>query len=486
MGKAGTLCEILRNQNMKIQQTFGVMVGSRDFFNPKLAGEGRRKLLAKLEKMGFKTVILPENATSTGAIETIEDAHKCARLFNEKRYEIDGIVISLPNFGDELGIANALDEAQLRVPILVHAEDDDNDKVDIQQRRDAFCGKLSVCNNLYQYGFAFTDTTYHTCKVDGEVFTKDLEFFSRVCRVVQGLRQARIGQVGARPVAFNTVRASEKLLQATGITVVPVDLSEMFATAVKLKDNEKAVKDKVAQMRDYGSIPGEILEANVVRNAKFCVTLDRWIEENNIDACAVQCWTSIQENYGCASCTAMSMLGERLIPSACEVDIAGAVSMYVLALASGNPSALADWNNNFGEDREMCVVTHCSNYPKGFMGAPIEISNLDILGASLGYDRSFGAIKGKIAAGPMTFFRMDTDDMEGEIHAYLGEGEFTDDPYGMAGGIGVCRVEDLQELMKFMCKSGFAHHVGMVRSHCAKVIEEAVTTYLDWELYRHS
>jgi len=471
---------------MKKQQTFGVMVGTRGFFNPKLAGEGRKKLMAKLEKMGFKTVILPDNATPTGAIETIEDAHKCARLFNEKRFEIDGIVVSLPNFGDELGIANALDEAELRVPILVHAEDDENDKVDVEHRRDAFCGKLSVCNNLYQYGFPFTDTTYHTCKVDSDVFAKDLEFFARVCRVVQSLTHARIGQVGARPVAFNTVRASEKLLQATGITVVPVDLSEMFAAALKFKDSDKPVKDKVAEIRDYGTIPAEIPDANVMRNARFCAALERWIEENDIDACAVQCWTSIQENYGCASCTAMSMLGEKLIPSACEVDIAGAVSMYALTLASGNPSALVDWNNNFGEDREMCVVTHCSNYPKSFMGAPVEISNLDILGASLGYDRSFGAIKGKIAAGPMTYFRMDTDDTAGEVRAYIGEGEFTDDPYGMAGGVGVCRVANLQQLMKFMCKSGFEHHVGMVRSHCADVIEEAVTNYLDWELYYHS
>jgi len=471
---------------MKNQQTFAIMVGTRGFFNPKLATEGRKKLMAKLEKMGFKAVILPENATPTGAIETIEDAHKCAKLFNEKRYKIDGIVISLPNFGDELGIANALDEAELRVPILVHAEDDENDKVDVEHRRDAFCGKLSVCNNLYQYGFPFTDTTYHTCKVDSEVFTRDLEFFARVCRVVQGLRHARIGQVGARPVAFNTVRASEKLLQATGITVVPVDLSEMFAAAVKLKDDEKVIKDRVVEIRNYGSIPGEIRDANVLRNAKFCVALERWIEENNIDACAVQCWTSIQENYGCAACTAMSMLGEKLIPSACEVDIAGAVSMYALTLASGNPSALLDWNNNFGEDREMCVVTHCSNYPKSFMGSPVEISNLDILGASLGCDRSFGAIKGKVAVGPMTFFRMDTDDTAGEVRAYLGEGEFTDDPYDMAGGIGVCRVEKLQQLMKFMCKNGFEHHVGMARSRCAAVIEEAVANYLDWDLYYHS
>jgi L-fucose isomerase-like protein len=470
---------------MNTQLTFGVMVGTRGFFNPKLAAQGKKKLLAKLDRMGLKTVVLPDSATPTGALETIEDARKCARLFNEKRYEIDGIVVSLPNFGDELGMAGALDEAGLDVPVLVHAEDDENDRVDVEHRRDAFCGKLSVCNNLYQHGIPFTDTTYHTCKVEGDVFTKDLQFFASVCRVVRGLRRARIGQVGARPAAFNTVRASEKLLQAGGITVVPVDLSEIIFAAQRLGDDAEEVKAKLEELRAYGSIPKSIAAENVLRDAKLCVVLDRWMEENRIDACAVQCWTSIQTNYGCATCTAMSMLGERLIPSACEVDIAGAVSMYALTLATGTPSALTDWNNNYGEDREMCVVTHCSNYPKSFVNAPIEISNLDVLGASLGYERSFGAIKGKVAAGPMTFFRMDTDDTEGEIRAYLGEGEFTDDPYAMAGGIGVCRVPGLQELMKYLCKAGFEHHVGMVRSHCADIIEEAVGTYLGWELYRH-
>ena len=179
------------------------------------------------------------------------------------------------------------------------------------------------------------------------------------------------------------------------------------------------------------------------------------------------------------------MLGEKLLPSACEVDICGAISMYAIALASGNPAALLDWNNNFGTDRDMCVCTHCSNYPRGFVKNPIEISNLDILGATLGPDRCFGAIKGKVAAGPFTFFRISTDDVNGVIKAYVGEGEFTDDPYGMDGGIAVCRVSDLQLLMKVLCKNGFEHHVAMGRDHVAGIIQEAIDSYLGWDLYRH-
>jgi L-fucose isomerase-like protein len=159
--------------------------------------------------------------------------------------------------------------------------------------------------------------------------------------------------------------------------------------------------------------------------------------------------------------------------------------MYALLLASGNPPAFLDWNNNFAEDREMCINTHCSNYPKSFMGKDVEISNLDILGATLGPDVCFGAIKGQAAAGPMTYFRMSTDDPQGVIKCYLGEGEFTDDPVGIQGGSAVCRVPDLQVLLDFLCKSGFEHHVAMTRDHCAEVLEEAIETYLGWDLYYH-
>jgi len=470
---------------MKVATKFGLIVGTRGFFNPRLAAEGRKQLTAKLKSLGYGYVILPQDATPTSAVETLEDAQKCARLFQEHRSEIVGVIVALPNFGDELGVVNALNLAGLDVPVLVQASDDEMDKVDVEHRRDSFCGKLSVCNNLYQYGIPFTDTTYHTCAIGSKEFAEDIRFFARVCRVVNGLRNARIGAVGARPTAFQTMRASEKLLQASGITVVTVDLSELIFAAQALDDRARAVKAKVQAIRDYGTIPDYIEDAKVVRAAKFSVALDHWVAENNVQAAGVQCWTSIQRNYGCGACLAMSLLSNKLIPCCCEVDVGGAVSMLALVLATGEPAALLDWNNNYGEDRDMCVNTHCSSYPKGFFRSNIEIANLDVLGASLGEDICFGAVKGKVAAGPMTYFRISTDDRSARIRAYVGEGEFTDDPFGMAGGIAVCRVARLQALMKHLCRNGFEHHVAMVRSHSAAVLQEAVTTYLKWDLHRH-
>jgi L-fucose isomerase-like protein len=469
----------------KQKLTFGVIVATRKIFNFELAQKGRRKILGELEKMGFGVVILPADATPTGAVETVQDARKCAEWFSQNRNTIDGIIVTLPNFGDELGVVNALKYAELNVPILIHAEDDDNDKVDVKSRRDAFCGKLSVCNNLYQYGISFTDTTYHTCKVDSDVFRKDIQRFASICRVVGGLKHARIGAIGARPAAFQTMRASEKLLQESGITVVPVDLSEIIGAAERVDDQASDLKTKIEEMKEYGNIPSYIHESKITLQAKLGVAIENWIAENEIDAAGVQCWSSVQDNYGCATCISMSMLGETMIPCACEVDIAGVISMYMLALAAGKPSAILDWNNNYGDDRNMCVCTHCSNYPKSFFDNEVEISNLDVLGTVLGQENCFGAVKGKVKAGPMTFFRLSTDDTFGEIKSYVGEGEFTDDPYGMDGGIAVTKVRDLQRLMKYLCKNGFEHHVAMVRGSVSEIICDAIGDYLSWKVYLH-
>ena len=468
----------------KVKQSFGVIIATRNIFNFELAVEARKKVLDKLTQMGFDYVILPSEETPTGNVEGFEDAKKCAAYFKKNADKIDGIIVILPNFGDELGVVNTIKMANLNVPVLIQACDDDNDKVDVKSRRDAFCGKLSVCNNLYQYGIKFTDTTYHTYSLDSEEFTADLYKFAAICRVVKGMKGLRVGAIGTRPIGFQTMRVSEKILQDSDITVVPVDMSEILAAAEKIDENSKEVIEKVAAIQNYGTC--KILhKGQISKQARFGLAIENWIEENDIDISAIQCWESIEKNYGCAACVTMSMMGEKLMPSACEVDVAGTIGMYALALAAQKPSALLDWNNNFGEDRNKVVCTHCSNFPKSFFENEIEIGSLDILGTVLGQEDTFGAVKGKVAPGNMTYFRISTDDTWGTIKSYLGEGVITDDPYGMDGGIAVCEISNLQELMKFVCKNGFEHHVGMVRGHVADILDEAIGNYLGWEVYNH-
>ena len=465
---------------------FGIIIGTRAYFNSELAKDVRKQLLKTLADEGYDYVILPEDATPTGSssIETREDGLKCAELFRQNRDRIDGIIVSLPNFGFEIGIINAISVADLNVPVLVQACDDENDKVDLDSRRDAFCGKISVCNNLYQYGIPFTDTTLHTYSIYSELLAKDINKFAGICRVVNGLRHARIGAIGARPAGFQTVRASEKLLQKSGITVVPVDLSEILGAARKIEDTDAELLKKLEEIKCYAAVPKEYSD-KLVLQAKFGVAVERWIEANQIDAVAVQCWDSLEQNYGCAACVTMSMLGEKLLPAACEVDIAGAVSMYALTLAAQGQSALLDWNNNFAEDRNKCVCTHCGNFPKSFVRNDLKLGTLGVLGRTLGKVNTFGAVYGKVTKGDFTFFRISTDDTKGAIKAYLGTGEITDDPYGMDGCIAVTKVNNLQTLMKYICKNGFEHHVAMVRNDVKDILNEAIEGYLGWNLYVH-
>ncbi len=462
----------------------GLVVGSREFFNGEPALKARTDLLSQLERLNVASAILPVEATKNGAVQSRDDARRYAAFFRDQR-DIDGLVICLPNFGDEIAISELVNEARLNVPILLQASNDEIDKVDVKSRRDAFCGKFSVANNFYQYGVPFTDTTNHTCDVDGPEFAADLDRFVRVCRVARGLKHARIGSIGARTGAFQTMRFSEKLLQASGLTVVTVDLSEIIFAAGALADDAPEVRAKLDEIAAYGRIPSYIKPEKIVRQAKWTIAVNRWIEENDCDASAIQCWRSLQDNFGCATCLTMSMMGEKLTPSACEVDVMGAISMYALALAAEAPSAILDWNNNYGREPDKCVCTHCGNYPKSFIGETPEISELDVLGAVLGKENCFGAVKGKVQPGPMTFFRASTDDRLGTIKAYVGQGEFTDDPFGMDGGIAVTKVARLRPLLGFIARNGFEHHVAMVRGHHADAVNEAITRYLNWPIYRH-
>ena len=465
-------------------QTLAVIIGNRDFFPDRLVSEGRREILSVLAEMGVEPIILGEADTKLGAVETWDDAKRCAELFKAHRDRDRRHSRRAAQFRRRAGIADTIKLAGLGVPILVQAYPDDLDQLYVERRRDAFCGKISVCNNLRQYGYPFTLTDEHTVSPSQESFKADLRQFLGVCRVVKGLHNARLGAIGARPGAFNTVRYSEKLLQAYGISVTTVDFSEIIGAAGKLNDDHPQVQAKLAEIRGYAK-SDNVPPPSLVRMAKLGIVIGDWMKANDLAASALQCWTSVQKNFGVNVCTLMSMMSEDLMPSACEVDITGVVSMYALQLASGTPSALVDWNNNYAGDPDKCVFFHCGNWAKSFVPG-IEISNAPILGSTLGVENTYGAMAGRVPAGPMSYARVSTDDQAGLIRTYMGNGAFTDDPLDTFGNRAVVHVPGLQKLLRHVCKNGFEHHVAMSASHSATVLAEAFETYLGWEVYHHA
>jgi L-fucose isomerase-like protein len=464
--------------------TLAVIIGNRDFFPDQLVSEARRDLLALFESLDIDGVMLDERATKLGAVETWQHAKACAELFGQHRDRVDGVLVCLPNFGDEKGVADALKLAALDVPVLVQAYPDDLQALHVARRRDAFCGKISVCNNLRQFGMPYSLTTSHTVYVSSDEFRRELLAFLGVCRVVRGMRRARIGAIGARPNAFNTTRYSEKLLEATGVSVSTLDLSEVLDGARRIRDDDPRVRQKLSEIQGYAAAP-TVPSPSLVLMAKFGIVVLEWMERLDLDASAIQCWSSLQQNYGVNCCTIMSMMSERLMPSACEVDVAGTVAMYALQLASGKPSALVDWNNNYGDDPNKCVFFHCGNWAKAFL-PDIEIATAPILGSVLGEQNTYGALAGRTPSGPVTFARVSTDDRNGRIVSYVGEGRFTDDELKTFGTRAVVEVPDLQELMRVICRRGFEHHAAMNGSHTAGILVEAFEQYLGWDVYHHA
>jgi L-fucose isomerase-like protein len=470
-------------RNRPSEPTLGVVYGNRDFFPDHLITEARADVASRFQGLGIRAVQLGEEDSKLGGLQTHADARKCADLFRKHRDEIDGVLVVLPNFGDEKAVADTLKLAGLGVPVLIQAYPDDLGQLIPSRRRDAFCGKISVCNNLVQAGIPFSLTRRHVEHPSSEAFRDDLRDFLGVCRVVNGLRGVRLGAVGARPGAFNTVRYSEKILERHGVSVTTVDLSEFLGKAGRLDADASAVRRKLDEITAYAPAPG-VPREKLVLMAKLGVILGEWMAENALDATAIQCWTSIQENYGCNACTLMSMMSEKFMPSACEVDVTGVLTMYAMQLASNSPSALVDWNNNYADDENKCVLFHCGNWAKSFL-PDIKISQAPILGSVVGVENTYGALEGRTPAGPLTYGRLTTADAEGRIRAYVGEGELTDDELRTFGNRAVAHVPRLQELMQYICKNGFEHHVVMNQSRSAGILQEAFGNYLGWGVHRH-
>jgi L-fucose isomerase-like protein len=473
----------------------GVIVGNRGFFPDHLCETGRQTILNVLAEEGITPITLTPEDTKFGSVESVADAQKCADLFKQHRDEMDGVLVTLPNFGDERAVANTLRWAGLDIPVLVQAFPDDADKMTIADRRDSFCGKMSACNNLHQYGIKYSLTDLHTVDPESDSFRADLHRFVSTCRVVRGLKNARVGAIGARPAAFNTVRFSEKLLERAGITVETLDLSEVFGRAERIQQGDAVLKAKLEQIKEYvptKGVPDEALD----KMARLGVVIDEWMAENELQASALQCWTSMEEYYGVVPCTLMSIMSNDLMPSACETDITGVIGMVAMAMASGKPSALVDWNNNYGDDPDKGVIFHCSNLPKGVFTSeddedllsPDDIPVMDyqeIIAGTVGRENTFGTIVGRMRAEPFTFCRVSTDDFGGKIKVYVGEGKLTNDPLKTFGGYGVVHIPNFQTLLHHICNNGFEHHTAVNLSQVASAVDEALGKYMGWEVYHH-
>jgi len=459
----------------------GFVPANRKIFSAELAAKARGQALETMRAMGLTVVVPDESQTEVGCVGDRVEAELCADLF--RREEVQGIVIGAMNFGDEQAAAWVVRQARLDVPVFIFGCQEEETLTRSTARRDAFCGLLSIGEVLRQIGVKYTIAQTPICSPLDESFRRDIDWFARICRVVHGVRRARYGQIGARPESFWTCRYDEKQLQRLGPTTVVLDLSEVIAGARKISENDADLRQLIRDIGGYADTSKVTNEA-VLRSARLELFLRRWKHENAVDGLAIQCWTSIQQNYGVCSCTTMSRLGDEGVPSACEADIIGTLSMHACQLASGTPAALADWNNLHNDDPELVNVWHCGVFPKAFARTQPIISIHEILagsGAAPAEDAQ-GVVEFVAKASPVTLARI-TQDPNGAWKSVVVEGAIEDNSAVTFGSYGWCRVRNLDRLYRDVLLAHFPHHVAMTQSHVGNVLWEAFGNYLGFEVY---
>jgi L-fucose isomerase-like protein len=464
---------------MAQKSRFALFFGNRGFFPASLQAEAREELPRVLEAAGNEVVMLDAQATRYGAVETVQEGQVFANFLEQNRGQFDGVILSLPNFGDENGAVAALKDAG--VPILVQAYPDDFDRMGPAQRRDAYCGKFSIMDVFYQHNIKFTALKPHSVHPASERFRANLDHFDRLCQVVKGFQNLVVGAIGARTTAFKTVRFDEVSLQRVGVTVETFDLAGVLAQLETVPKEGSAYKEKLGTLQSYTSWDG-VPDAALDKITRLGVVLDELVEQYKMDAIAIRCWIELQEQLGISPCVLLGLLNNTGTIAACEVDVCNAVAMAALSLASGSPATVLDWNNNYGEEDDKCILFHCGPVPSDMMTNKGQVSDHLILANAVGENHSFGCVVGRIAPADMTFGSMMTD--AGRVKVYLGDGRFTDDPIpdNFFGAAGVAEITRLQDVLLHVGMQGYRHHVGVTTGRYVAPVKEALEKYLAFDV----
>ena len=459
------------------KMTFALAFCNRGFMPGELIYGAREEMIKAVTDAGYGYIAMDAELTRYGGIETREEGLLYASWLREHAGEFDGVIFSMPIFADENGAITALQDAG--VPILMQAYPDEIGKMDFKHRRDAFCGKFSVTDVFTQYGVPFTVLKPHVVHPLSPAFAQNLKDFAAICRVVNGMKRFNVGCIGARTTAFKTVRFDEITLQKYGINVESFDLSELIFKVNGKADDDQKVVEKIAALEKYTDFSGVPLK-NKITLAKISVVIDEYIEEYRLEALALRCWNEMETILRVCPCVLLSELNDRGIPASCEIDMCSALTMRAMALASEQPTAVLDWNNNYGDDENKVILFHCGPVAQQLMTGRGTVTEHKMF-AKGDPGSGWGTNEGRIRAFPTTISNCQTKD--GKIIVYASEAEFTEDPIEAEyfGCAGVCAVPDMQEKMIKLARGGFKHHTSVGVGHMKDVLKEAFTTYLHYE-----
>lgn len=453
---------------------FALFVSNRTTFPQEIVTAAMDEVAAAMKRNGIDCLKSFPVADETEGL-------RYAEFLEKNRGKIDGVVAVFPNFGDEGSTFTALRDAG--VPILFQAYPDQLDQMDISRRRDAFCGKISAVNLFRQTGIPCTVFPPHTVHPDSPAFDRNLKDFAAVCRIVKGMKRVRCGSIGARCTPFKTVRFDETALEQYGISNEAFDLTEVFQRFRELKPESKAVRELCEEYRSYAVWPKGAEEA-LKRTACLTKAVLDMIESYHLDLITLRCWTELEKEFRISPCAVLSFLNNRGIAANCEVDTVNALAMRMLSLAADAPAACLDWNNNYGDNENTCVLFHCGPTAACLMQKKGHIVDHPMFARVLGAGNGFGCNEGRMKPGVFTCAGGYT--RQGKLAFFLDQGRFLKEqlPKEFFGCGGIAEFDRLQDKMLSLLRFGFPHHVSLSYGDHREVVREAVTSYLKYDLVR--
>ena len=454
-----------------------LLVANRGFFPSSVIEAAYDEMRQAAAKAGVELLEIEKEKVKYGAVETTQEGMIYHDFLEEHHGEYNGVIICLPNFGDENGIKAALRD--VNVPVLLQAYPDEIGKMDFANRRDAFCGKLGLCAVFKQMGFKFTSGKPFVMHPLSDAFAKELKEFVSICNIVKRMRYMRLGVFGARTTAFKSVRFDEGAMEARGCDVETFDLTMVMEKYEEIDPESAEVqffKDKLLEVGDFSDAADYAL-GNL---ARFGETLKAFIDELKLDAITVRCWSELQHMLHIAPCSLLGIFNMLGVPATCETDGSNAVSQMALHCASGMSTACLDINNNYGDEENKAILFHCGPVPVDMMVKKGHIEEHLMFTKTQGENCSWGLNVGRIKPGPVTFSGCRTEN--GEVRYYVEKGVITEDAIEDAffGTPGVIEVENLQDKLFSMQEEGFRHHTIITPGDHVREVEEALSKYLGY------
>ena len=454
-----------------------LLIANRGFFPSTVIESAREEMTQAVKKAGADVLVMDSSLTKYGAVETRAEGEIFGNFLAEHNGEYDGLIICLPNFGDENGIKEAIKD--VTVPILLQAYPDELGKLDFANRRDAFCGKLGLCAVLKQMNVPFVSGEPFTMHPLSEEFSHEINDFLAICRMVKTMRHMRIGVLGARTTAFKSVRYDEGALERKGADVETLDLTQIFDQMKTIKEDDPRLAEwekEIKSISDTSDTP----EYAIVNQCKLGVALENLRNEMKLDVMAIRCWSELQYEYKITPCTVMGILNKRQIPVVCETDVTNAPAMLAMALASGTGVGCLDINNNYGKEPDQCILFHCGPLPIDLLCGPGHMEEHKMLTKTQGENCSWGVYVGRIKPGEITICGMRTEN--GEVRYFVERAEVMDIKVddGFFGTYGVVALPGLQTKLRHMSEEGFRHHAIITAGDQTRRIREALSKYLGY------